>query len=422
VAQVGRLAAFVVGLCFLSGTMSGLARAEGTPSDIQGSSGPPAASAQTPPVPPVVASCDKPTSPRPSALSPVSVSVNPSTAWQPRGGEVLIAVKGDPAKFTGLSFLACFGWSNAQAKDYFSADNLKSVFRTEAFVTVRPSDQTGILNLGVIVPPLEWAPTGLYSRWFRGDRSSGFGLVPVADMRVIAYTKDGVVFDEVRPIGITSVFFALLVAAGTLIAAVKGLHRLTVGPQPRPTLQTRRQQLIGWLKTCISLSWALELVQRSDGRASLSAFQILLWSLIVAVSAMYVMALSGNLINLTPGTLTLLGIAGAAGLLAAFNDPSTTPVKKGATPAATPTPTPTPIPAGATPAVPQWRDLIVDPATGTPDISRTQMLLFTVVSAAFVVVQVFNYYVIPDIPAGYQILIGISNGLYVGRKFTPPST
>jgi hypothetical protein len=45
------------------------------------------------------------------------------------------------------------------------------------------------------------------------------------------------------------------------------------------------------------------------------------------------------------------------------------------------------------------------------------MLLFTVVSAAFVVVQVLNYYVIPDIPAGYQILIGISNGVYVGRKF-----
>jgi hypothetical protein len=44
------------------------------------------------------------------------------------------------------------------------------------------------------------------------------------------------------------------------------------------------------------------------------------------------------------------------------------------------------------------------------------MLLFTVVGAAFVIVQVLNYYVIPDIPAGYQILIGISNGVYVGRK------
>jgi hypothetical protein len=47
------------------------------------------------------------------------------------------------------------------------------------------------------------------------------------------------------------------------------------------------------------------------------------------------------------------------------------------------------------------------------------MLLFTVISAAFVVVQVLNYYVIPDIPVGYQILIGISNGLYVGRRVAP---
>jgi hypothetical protein len=34
----------------------------------------------------------------------------------------------------------------------------------------------------------------------------------------------------------------------------------------------------------------------------------------------------------------------------------------------------------------------------------------------FVVVQVLNYYVIPDIPVGYQILMGISNGVYVGRR------
>jgi hypothetical protein len=47
-----------------------------------------------------------------------------------------------------------------------------------------------------------------------------------------------------------------------------------------------------------------------------------------------------------------------------------------------------------------------------------QMLLFTCISAAFVLMTVLNYYVIPDIPPGYQILMGISNGLYVGRKFT----
>jgi hypothetical protein len=210
------------------------------------------------------------------------------------------------------------------------------------------------------------------------------------------------------------------------------------------------------LKSAASLDWILTLVQKSDGRASLAAFQILLWTLVVAVGAMFVMALSGNLINLTPGTLTLLGIAGATGLLAAFNDQSTTSVKQAVAPAgvapagvaaavvapevvapavvspavvapaqvAPAVVAPAPVaPAAVVPVptvrvAPQWRDLIIDPVTGTPDIGRSQMLLFTVVSAAFVVVQVLNYYVIPDIPAGYQILIGISNGVYVGRKYT----
>ncbi len=74
-------------------------------------------------------------------------------------------------------------------------------------------------------------------------------------------------------------------------------------------------------------------------------------------------------------------------------------------------------PSPAVTTVPQWRDLIIDRNTKAPDIGRAQMLLFTVVSAAFVIMQVANYYVIPDIPAGYQVLIGISNGVYVGRKF-----
>ncbi len=47
------------------------------------------------------------------------------------------------------------------------------------------------------------------------------------------------------------------------------------------------------------------------------------------------------------------------------------------------------------------------------------MLIFTVVSAAFVLLQVINTFVIPDIPVGYQILMGVSNGIYVGRKFIP---
>jgi hypothetical protein len=61
---------------------------------------------------------------------------------------------------------------------------------------------------------------------------------------------------------------------------------------------------------------------------------------------------------------------------------------------------------------------VLHPKTKAPDITRIQMLLFTVVSAAFVIMQVLNYFVVPDIPVGYQALIGISNGVYVGKKFS----
>jgi hypothetical protein len=409
--------------------ISGLARAAEAPATIQGAPGAAAAGAPLQTSPAVVVSCDKPSSPRVTDHGPISVSVNPATAWQPRGGEVLIAVKGEPTRFVGLSFLACFAWNRIQAKDYFSAAGLGSATWEEGFVMVRPSDQTGLMNLGVVVPPLDWAPTGLLDRWFSPVRSAGLGLVPVADMRLIAYTKEAVLFDEVRPVGITNVFVALLVTTATLALALAILHRLAAGPRlaaMSPPGTSRARVIVETLKAAVSGTWILTLVQAPDGRASLSALQILLWTLVVAASAVYVMTLSGNLINITPGTLTLLGIAGAAGLIAAFAKTSTTSTGQDGTPGAAKAmvATPTAMPSPVAPvihtdgAAPQWRDLVLDPKSKAPDITRIQMLLFTVVSAAFVIMQVLNYFVVPDIPVGYQILIGLSNGVYVGNKFS----
>jgi len=45
------------------------------------------------------------------------------------------------------------------------------------------------------------------------------------------------------------------------------------------------------------------------------------------------------------------------------------------------------------------------------------MLLFTLISAVFVITKVIAAYVIPEIPVGYLTLMGISNGVYVTAKF-----
>jgi hypothetical protein len=368
------------------------APADTTPPTIPGSTGP--ANASGPPPAAVQPACDQPSPARVTGASPVSVAIDRSTAWQPRGGEVLIAVSGPSTAFAGLSVLACFGWSDAPAQGYFSAENLRKVQWQEGFVSARPSQATSVMSLGIIVPPLPSAPSNFWERWGEPIRSAGLGLVPVADLRLIGYGKDGVLFDEVRPVGITSIPVALIITLLGAALAIIVLYALSAG---LAGLGIRQRGLRASLRAALSGRWILTLIKSSDGRASLSAFQILLWSFVVAASAVYVMVLSGTLINVTTGTLTLLGIAGAAGVMAAAVDQ----------------------PTGAPPVpAPAWRDLVIERGGTTPDVSRIQMLLFTVVSAAFVLLQVSNYYVIPDIPAGYLVLMGISNGVYVGRKLT----
>ena len=55
------------------------------------------------------------------------------------------------------------------------------------------------------------------------------------------------------------------------------------------------------------------------------------------------------------------------------------------------------------------------------DITRVQMLYFTLVTASFVVMRVVTTYVIPEIPQGFQILMGISNAVYFGSKVAQPA-
>jgi hypothetical protein len=69
---------------------------------------------------------------------------------------------------------------------------------------------------------------------------------------------------------------------------------------------------------------------------------------------------------------------------------------------------------------PQWADLVVKQAgTSEIDVTRVQMLFFTVISALFVAMKVVSSYTIPVIPDGFLLLMGISNGIYLTYKFVP---
>ncbi|HXZ67313.1 MAG TPA: fibronectin type III domain-containing protein, partial [Alphaproteobacteria bacterium] len=66
---------------------------------------------------------------------------------------------------------------------------------------------------------------------------------------------------------------------------------------------------------------------------------------------------------------------------------------------------------------PKWSDLVVWDGIHELDITRVQMLLFTVVAAVFVVLKIGDEGIIPTIPDSIVLLMGLSNGVYVGGKF-----
>ena len=256
-------------------------------------------------------------------------------------------------------------------------------------------------------------------------------------------------------IGITSPFAAVVLA---IVATILGLAILS---------RVKRPQAVGIRKA----RWLLQLISTKDGFASLSQLQVLLWTFVVAVSAVYVMSLSGRLVEITSGTLILLGIAGAAGVGAAVHngaqitnaqsaadDAAATHAKaqNAAAQAAVAAQTATDAKEAARLAqekqddagkkageaeklkkiaerlknppedqIPKWSDLLINQTitdTGVVaqevDVTRVQMLLFTLVTAVFVLITVATTYVIPEIPSGFVTLMGISNGVYLGSKIT----
>ncbi len=72
------------------------------------------------------------------------------------------------------------------------------------------------------------------------------------------------------------------------------------------------------------------------------------------------------------------------------------------------------------PRQPLWSDLVVTPHhPGEIDVTRVQMLFFTLIAVAFVAIKLITGYMIPDIPEGFMLLMGISNGVYLSAKFVP---
>jgi hypothetical protein len=306
--------------------------------------------------------------------------------WRPRGGEVRFTIS-NPGGTVGVSKVrVCFGWSSSDGEfrkrqDLMGSPQVRSV-----------SNDSGTVEYGAVVPGLHRVPANDW--WPRRIVSSssyvftGVFIVPVADMVVEVTTASGQVIVTATQVGITSAIVAWVVVA------VVGAGIWLIMDRIARHHNIRGRNLL------------LRIISTQDGYASLSQLQIVLWTAVVAMSAIYVMTLSGNLISISEGTLILLGIASGTALAArvpALGQTSLIP----ADPA-------------AVPVTPEWSDLLIpDRALQEIDVTRLQMLAFTLITAAFVLIKVVVDYEIPSIPTNFLVLMGISNGVYVGGRRLP---
>ena len=320
------------------------------------------------------------------APSAIVVQLDPDTLWRPRGAEVRFTISGPGGPVGVAKVRVCFGWSSPdgafrQSQALIGSPQVRSI-----------ANNTGSVEYGAAVPLLRPVPNSLW--WPRRIIAStpyvftGVFTVPVSDMVVEVTTTSGAVVVSATQVGITDV-----VVAWVVVAAVLGLVWLALDGVAR-VRGVRGRNLL------------LRVISTRDGYASLSQMQIVLWTVVVGLSAIYVMTLSGNLIAVSEGTLVLLGIASAAALAARL-------------PGLAQTPAIAPVPA-AVPTTPEWSDLVIpDRSTREIDVTRLQMLAFTLITAAFVLIKVVVDYEIPTIPANFLVLMGISNGVYVGGRRLP---
>jgi hypothetical protein len=123
-------------------------------------------------------------------------------------------------------------------------------------------------------------------------------IVPLAYLQIVAELPDRSRIAMRRPVGVTSVPAAIVLLVLSLALASAILF----------TMALHAEEWKG-------VNYIPRIISTNKGVASLSQAQIMLWTLVVAGASIYVMVLSGNLISVSSGTLTLFGIAGGVSVL-----------------------------------------------------------------------------------------------------------
>ena len=219
-------------------------------------------------------------------------TVSTSKNWQPVHGTIEFVAKSFAPIPADIAIRTCFRWKLKNQNlfnPYSDSENNRVLDRQSG---------TSTLKLAVTVPDIGNEPGRIL-----GDRVGYFGvpflLMPKVDVRLLFFDNNlDPVLDARTEAWITSLLFGLAMASVVVAAAFLALWLVC------------RRRFTGKTNPLLCL------ITTRNGFASLSQFQIMLWTFLVIASAAYVMALSGALIPITNGTLVLLGISGAAAIIA----------------------------------------------------------------------------------------------------------
>lgn len=325
--------------------------------------------------------------------------------WQPAGGELKFTVKSRNALDANSTVFVCFRWkvnTPKSADDPEPADGRKPIDdydQADIFSVENVNGTT--LTVGTAVPNRfgKEPPEGV-QRVVMG--------VPVAEARILVFKAQGdkaedVLADATTTIGVTSVINGSITALVSVLVAFLALWAIKAN-RPKIAVNGRLQRVNPFLG----------LIATPRGYASLSQLQVIIWTFVIGASAIYVMSLSGTLINITNGALVLLGISGTSVItskLKSDTDDAHDPKAGNAN-------------AVHRPRMPRWSDLVINETwkdgrrtAREIDVARVQMLYFTIIAAFFVGFSVIANYVIPDIATNFLLLMGISNGVYVTAKY-----
>ena len=222
----------------------------------------------------------------PDADAHAAMAILPSTRWQPIGGDVQFELTGMAKPLDSVSVY--FTWSDPKHRlPIYCLPSLHVRLLPRV-----PDDDGQTYRYAARIPALS---TGSYFRIVGSDHwDVSASTVPLADMYV-----DGITTDTVKDVRFTAIVgittrWVAMVTAVVSVVAVWGLLAFWV--------RTRR----------IPGGAVLGIISTPNGVASLSQFQILIWTFVIGGGVVYVMMLSGNLIDIPASTLGLLGITGFA--------------------------------------------------------------------------------------------------------------